>query len=734
MKIGSIFQAKINSNFKANKTNSNPFNKYQANDSVSFSGKNTARRALALGLTPFAFGVTVGQDMPVADVFVISAQALENTNSTTVAPAFNALLISNTKLNENNDFQLAQTKDCPSITFDFTNNFKAWKNEPIASSIVLTTKPNKDHIEEFRNLSDVLVDVCGIDLNDTEEVHNKMIEIVRANPWMLEHVKAGIVDYSKGHVLNVDPQILLNTDFAASFGEAKRIFIPTSYVTAERRNDYDTTMIGATSFIPARANEDGDLIIELRDSDISKAWKDDAKIAIVNKRLAKEYGIPTMESWAGIGIWHAIATDKDNYEIFANYSEEDAQTALLNYIKENDVVSLTLPRVDISVMVDEENEDLTLDILTQKTDLGVVISYLSPDRAVYDVSDNADKTIRPIDVLDTVHFTNGDSLKQAYEENPDKYEGYVLSAWQQQINNNNALIEYYTDSELEVEDLYEEINLDAIGAEGKINLQRVAIAHPNCQLTCEKPVKTTPKVPQETTPPTETNPPTDPTSPTETEPPTEPTPPTETEPPTEPTPPTECPDLPEIGDREDETLPTDPGVLKPRPTEGPSEETTPPSEEAPCPTEGHQPDSGYDNGSADDFEIGFETTQPQTPPATQPQTPCPTEGHQPDSGYDYGSADDFVADFASNSNTSSAKDSAPAPTQASVSQSTGSKETSSSNGGVIASDKPVSQPAKEESSKPAAQEAPVAKEAPAAKEAPVTKEDNAQAEDFEISF
>ena len=65
-----------------------------------------------------------------------------------------------------------------------------------------------------------------------------------------------------------------------------------------------------------------------------------------------------------------------------------------------------------------------------------------------------------------------------------------------------------------------------------------------------------------------------------------------------------------------------------------------------------------DEPSADDFEIGFGTTepqatQPQTPPATQPVTPpatqppadCPTEGHQPDSGYNGGSAEDFEITF-----------------------------------------------------------------------------------------
>jgi hypothetical protein len=113
---------------------------------------------------------TVGNETPVGDVFVMTAYAAENVPNQNTIPAFSALSLSDVKLRENNEFQLAQTMNSPSITFDFTNNYKAWKNEPVATSVVLTTKPNKNHAEEFRNLSEVLVKICDIDLNDTEEV------------------------------------------------------------------------------------------------------------------------------------------------------------------------------------------------------------------------------------------------------------------------------------------------------------------------------------------------------------------------------------------------------------------------------------------------------------------------------------------------------------------------------------------------------------------------------------
>ena len=50
----------------------------------------------------------------------------------------------------------------------------------------------------------------------------------------------------------------------------------------------------------------------------------------------------------------------------------------------------------------------------------VVISYLTPDRAVYDLSELSDKVFRPIDLLETIRFTDGTSLKAAYEADPEK--------------------------------------------------------------------------------------------------------------------------------------------------------------------------------------------------------------------------------------------------------------------------------------------------------------------------
>lgn len=609
MQINSIFQNRINT-FKLNKNNSNPIK------NINFQGKDTFVRGLSAGLVPLAAIGTLGAN---GDSFVLIAAASE-VQPTAQTTGFSALSLSDKKLSENNNFQLAQSLDAPSLTFDFTSNFKPRENAPIGTSIVLTTTPNKDYIEEFRTLDDVLTQICEIDENDIEQRKNKAIEIIQTNPWMLEYIKQEAIDYSNGNVSNVDPEILLNTDFAAEFGEAKRIVIPTSYVTAERRNDYDTTLIGALTLIPTRADKNGFVTIELRDSDLKNYWKQDDKIAAIEKRLADEYGISTMQSYAGIGIWHSIATDKNNYQIFEGYSEQDAQKALLNYIEDNKFASITLPRVNISVMADEENQDMSMDILTQKTDLGAIISYLAPDRAVWDVSDEINHTIRPIDVLEAFHFTNGDSFKEAYEQDPDKYEGFVLAAWRQQIENNDALIKYYGDDALTFEDLYEEIDLDTIGSESKINLQRVAFAHPDCAYTCEAPKVDAPK----TQVPTE---PTRPTRPNETTETTEPSKPTKPSKPTQPTETTECPDLPEIPDVDDETLPTVSPTLPTRPTE-----TT-------CPTEGSQPTSGYDDGDAGDVTVGFGETQPA---ATQH---CPTEASQPTSDYNNGNTGDVTITF-----------------------------------------------------------------------------------------
>ena len=170
MKIGNIFQSRLNNNLKTNKANSNPIN---------FNGNKKLQRAVALVSTPLALGVTMGQDaLSMGDVFVVSANATTLINPL-IVNGTNTPATNNTKLNENNDFQLAQTMDCPSITFDFTSNFKPKANEPVATSIVLTTNPNKNHIEEFRYLSDVITQICGIEPNDTQEVYNKAMEIIQ---------------------------------------------------------------------------------------------------------------------------------------------------------------------------------------------------------------------------------------------------------------------------------------------------------------------------------------------------------------------------------------------------------------------------------------------------------------------------------------------------------------------------------------------------------------------------
>ena len=537
-------------------------------------------------------------------------------------------------------FQLRQTQDSPSITFDFTDNFKPKTFEPMASSVFLAAHPDKNSWEEFTNLDEIINEVYGVKEEDTEVRFLIAQAILKENPDLAKKVTKGTVDYYQGDVSNIPPELILSTDYSSDLKQPLRIFLPTVNVVAERRNDTDSKLTISTEFIAENANENNVATVTISKKDFARANSPDAKNEVIDRILAEAYDIPTMQSYAGDAIWHGVALWEENKEAFAGASEEDTRRILLEYIADNGSVTLELPRIAVTVIEEEstlEQYGSVQEMLMQEKDRDVTIAYLTPDRPVYDLTELGTTKFRPIDILDTVHFMDGTSLKEALEANQDKYEGFVLAGFRQLIDNNNSLLGMFEADNIQIVDLYTEIDLSTISTdEAKINLQPIAYAYPECDFVCdEKPVQQTP--PKETTPPEETTPPPTETTPPPTEttppptettpPPTETTPPqTETTPPpTETTPPpTECPDMPDVEQGEDE----DPEDIPVFP-DNPDEDVTLP----PCPSEPNQPGSGEEDKDPSDggFDLGGDGDD-DVPPSDDNDDYCPPSGEQPGSG------------------------------------------------------------------------------------------------------
>jgi len=639
MKINAISQGNLKKTQKQNKINTYKTNALQM-DSVSF-GKGKYEKE-----TKPKWRFTLPAILTSVATIVSGCNSNNNvaTNPTTTTPTYlaenyaiqeTAPLSAVSLLQEHNDFQLRQTMDSVSLAFDFTDNYKAWEIEPNMSSVVIAKNPNKTHIEEFKDLKSAIVEAYEVKEQDTPIIRSIAHSILKANPESMRYVisKETGIDYKEGEITNIDLDTILNTNY--SKGGNFRIELPKVTIMAERRNDYDTTLQVSAEFLPADRNENNTTTITFNKDDFKKAKTNEAKLELIGATLAEAYGIPTFNSYAGDAIWHGVALYEENYEIFKGVSEEDTKKALLAYINENGSAELTLPRIAATVM-SSQAEEISDDILTQEKELGVTISYMTVSQPVFDL--NGKNSFRPIDVIESVQFKDGSNLKEAYEENADKYESLALAAWQQQVDNNNALIKYYGANTIEAEDLYVEIKTDEVDLEdGKINLQPVAIAHPDCKMTCEPeikpPRKQTPEQPEETQAPTDeptkpTQKPSEPTTPSEPTKPSEPSEPTDpstepTDPPTEPTTPpeTQCPTEPPI-EKPDKPIDVTKPTLPTRP-----QETTPP--ETQCPTEPNMPNTGENKNPIEGDEGGFEQDpQPTTPPETQ--APCPTEGKTPD--------------------------------------------------------------------------------------------------------
>ncbi len=383
-------------------------------------------------------------------------------------------------------FQEGQTNDAPSLTFDFTDNYKARIIKPDSS--IVQMKNETETLAQYSNLSDIMTYVYNIEEDDYQERQLAVYSILKSNPWMADVVLDENKDsYGEGDVTNIPYEVIMDTKFIKD-DSTKSIHLPDVTVFEEMRNDHDTVFVGSTTFSPSTELEEGHAISLEFDSEQLKNAKDaEGIIAIVDKALAETYGIQTMNSKAGIAIWHGISLYEPNEEIFKNSSENDNQQALVKYVINNGYnLDLTLPNVPVSVMAEETtnrldssigNDDIN-ELLQQElpSDYNkAIISYVAHEEPVVDMADYKENEITFINVLSMYKFTDGTTLKEAYEKNPDKYESLALSAVRQTIDNNNALLAVYKDRSITAMDLYEPIDFSkAPEKELRVNLQPLA--------------------------------------------------------------------------------------------------------------------------------------------------------------------------------------------------------------------------------------------------------------------
>ena len=383
-------------------------------------------------------------------------------------------------------FQEGQTNDAPSLTFDLTDNYKARIIKPDSS--IVQMKNETETLGQYSNLDDIMTYVYNIEEDDYQERQLAAYSILKSNPWMADIVLDENKDsYGDGDVTNIPYETIMETKFIKD-DSVKSIHLPDVTVFEEMRNDHDTVFVGSTTYTPSTELEEGHAISLEFDSEQLKNAKDaEAIIAIVDKALAETYGIKTMNSKAGIAIWHGISLYEPNEEIFKNSSENDNQQALVKYVINNGYnLDLVLPNVPVSVMAEETTNRLDSSIgnddihtLLQEelpADYNkAVISYVAHEEPVIDMKDFKENERTFINVLSMYKFTDGTTLKEAYEKNPDKYESLVLSAVRQTIDNNNALLGVYKDRSITAMDLYEPIDFSqAPEKELRINLQPLA--------------------------------------------------------------------------------------------------------------------------------------------------------------------------------------------------------------------------------------------------------------------
>ena len=590
----------------------NPFNQQQY-DTVSFSGlrhgkTNPFFKKIGVKVATFATAL-VALFAPVAATKANAAQEVSTVSSTN-------------GYDDENEFQLAQTLSAPSITFDFTENFKPYtqyKNNnkqyginPQNDSVVIS----KD-VDGYTTINEILENEYNLKEDDDQEKALGAYAIVKANPWMLETASDELgKDYTQGDLTNAEAKDLMNVDYSTD--GTKRIYLPAFTPLVETTNDYNTVTIGATEFVPEGADSDSKAsTLEFSSDEIKNAASKMAFNELVEDKLAQHYGIDTMDSYAGAAIWHAVGLNNPNYEEFKEADETDIKTALYNYAQKNGELTLVTPRVPVSVMsrADGLTSDDVREMLTEETTDKTVISYIVPDSTVVTLDELNGEDTTPLDVLNLYKFTDGTSLTEALEQNPEKYTSLLEATYKQVVDDNNELVAQYEDSYPVYDDLTQPINLKYFKNDlndTMINLQPVAFAQPEAQevvAQVQGPVYKYQSILIPDTPDT-------PDIPTPT-----PTPDVPTPTPTPDTPtPTPTPDTPTPTPTPDTPTPTPTPTATPTPTPTPDTPTPTPTPTA-TPTPTPTPDTPTPTPTPD---VPTPTPTPDTPTPTPTPTATPT--------------------------------------------------------------------------------------------------------------
>ena len=602
MNISKISPAVKTNNFKSISNSQNPF-KYNTNfDSVSFSGKKEKRNRnrLMAYLASGALLLTslLSPTKASASSFEKRIQDYANLTQTAI-----------TEIADDNNFQLAQTLDAPSLTFDLTENWDAKVIKPITSLAYMTRDIETGN--DFSNIDDLIEFLYEHKITDEYDKNLAALSIVQANPWMAEKVTGGLVDFTQGDMSNIDPELIRATDYTTD-GEKIKILVPEFNPTRETYADTDSKMVSNLTLMPKNANELNEATITFSQEELNSATSNEDLIQLVNNKLADMYNLETMECYAGDAIWHALGLTKQNEDVFKYASEVNQENALTSYVKYNGKLQIVCPEVPVSIITNENQGYIDANsFLTTRRDEAPIISYISADRTVANLEDLNGIETTPLDILDLYGLTDDFSLKEAYLQDPEKYEALLTSGYRQIIDSNNELLKIYGDKVITKEDLQSSIGYSLYESGiTKINLQPLAYAHVNYTpnyIVIGPTAEPTPSPTAEPTPSPTAEPTPSPTAEPTPSPTAEPTP----SPTAEPTPsPTPGYTLPPINPT-DEPIITEPPFATPEPT--PSQTPNPTNEPTaePTPTQTIKPTPNPTNEP---------TTEPTTEPTNEPTT------------------------------------------------------------------------------------------------------------------
>ena len=144
-------------------------------------------------------------------------------------------------INLDNEFQLAQTLDAPSLTFDITENWMPHTIVP--KNRTATINGEGENENKYHTIADIIEDNHGIDPLDSKNLYLAAYSVLKANPFLLDRILPGQVDFRNGDVTNVDPELILATDLSAS-NDKISIFLPDVTVLEETNEDNSSVFVG----------------------------------------------------------------------------------------------------------------------------------------------------------------------------------------------------------------------------------------------------------------------------------------------------------------------------------------------------------------------------------------------------------------------------------------------------------------------------------------------------------